>query len=338
MHYTLLPIAVLATTAIANAQDGSSLIESLLIPVSHTETKYNGVVGVGGCSGSLISGSNDNAPAYVLTAAHCFGIPDDVIIDGTSDAKVVTNKYGDRPDSLISEEIPVSVVRLATYNIMDIAVLELGTTVGALKAKNHNFYRVADTRPSPGAALVHVGFPGLRPMTRSNLVVQAAGRDYFTNGDNWEFAYVSTGAIMGGYSGSPNFDASNTIYGITTHILNDTTPISFGVDGLNGCFTPSGTFDFKIATCFVAFKQEHYKRFGVALPGLDISSVPTDEEPKTPGKGTAPDPKQLEVPNTPGGKPTIKANGDTSNGLVTLSNMVAVVGAIASIVAFSSVF
>ena len=117
---------------------------------------YNGVGKYGSCTGTLLdTGANDNAPAYIITNAHCTGLgihnglPEGkgAYFDVSSGSKTMTfNYYLDAtPESHII--IDSKIIRYSSMEATDVAIVELDATVGELKAKNLRAFSLAAKSP-----------------------------------------------------------------------------------------------------------------------------------------------------------------------------------------------
>lgn len=290
-------------------------------------TEFNGVVRAGGCAGALVQtwkGSSPfpNSPAYVLTAGHCFGeyLGADkgrVIFDDMrySSWYIYTNDFYNSPPN-VYERFPISVVKLSTMNLTDIAILELGVTSELLLSKGYTFYKISNLLPVQNNVHNQVGYPAGFSMTSTDVSVGVRVAFVESWGHEIEMAYSFFGGVYPGFSGSPNF-LGNTVTAVTTHRSGPINGFSQRVDYINACFK-NGVFNFNLRDCFYDYKVRFLERFGVYLPGLlnpddpspppsppprkefgdDIDEVIEDPIDTTPPKENPPPPFSSEIMNS----------------------------------------
>jgi hypothetical protein len=198
--------------------------------------KYNGVgvidVNYGVCTGFLIStGTNPNAPAYVLTNGHCQGsfnkLPTDreIIVNRSSKTKFIVNYFHDfKPDRLT---IRVKRMVYGTMKNNDIAILELTKTQGELANLGITPLQIAPKPPTLGEPLIIVGVPSegikdelnfLHATTCQTGELANVKEDIY----NWKKSIRHHCSIVGGMSGSPMISIkTKQVVGIINTGVND---------------------------------------------------------------------------------------------------------------------
>ncbi len=196
--------------------------------------KFNGIARVGNCTGALIeTGGTGQAPAYLLTAAHCIEYqggyfpPQGVFFDiSVSPLSVYFNYYADLilEDNLMTEV--VKKVKYATMDNQDIALLELDTTLVTLKEKGIHAYKISESLPQEGNLVKLIGVPitgvsqlGIRKaVCRFGKKVSLREKDF-----SFSHSYRHHCSSVGGSSGSPLFDFySSEIIAVNNTAVNDT--------------------------------------------------------------------------------------------------------------------
>jgi hypothetical protein len=181
---------------------------------------------------------------------------------------VAFNRFVDTDDI----EVDVAAVRWATMRGVDLAVLELDTTLGELREQDVVAYAL---RPPPlestGIRVVGVPVTGVDPeeyYLRASDCAAGATTRLLEFAWLWDAAQSNDcEAIVGGHSGSPVFDPDGNVVGIVNtttvaaspggecylghpceltaggaRMLADTT-YAIPVDGVAACFTAAGEFD-----------------------------------------------------------------------------------------------
>lgn len=250
-----------------------------------THKQWNGVGRYGSCTGTLLDvGGKDSDPAYIITNGHCVGFSllseKGVSFDMESNpnkpmrfdyfvAQVVNNSF---------ITIENKVIKFASMDNTDVAIVELDVTYDSLVKQGINSYKLATTPPKKGQLISVVGVPqsgvktyGLR---KSDCTI---GEKVYLNEGNYSFSnsYRHRCSIVGGNSGSPVFDReSKEIVAVVNTAVDDGTenledcalqkPCELGSDGsktvkasenyaqpvyyLSGCFE-SGIFNKDLSTC-----------------------------------------------------------------------------------------
>lgn len=249
--------------------------------LENSEGAHDQLTGVGrltgqgsDCTAFLVDTGADDGPAFALTNGHCVGLFDSstVIVDGSGGGTVAFNRFVDTDNV----EVAVAAVRWATMRGVDIAVLELDTTLGDLRDRDVVAYSL---RPPPledtGIRVVGVPVTGVDP---EEYFLRASDCSAGTTTRLLEFTWLwdaaqsnDCDAIVGGNSGSPVFDPDGNVVGIintttvaaapggecylghpceltsaSARMVADTS-YAIPVDGVAACFTPAGTFD--VSTC-----------------------------------------------------------------------------------------
>jgi V8-like Glu-specific endopeptidase len=257
---------------------------------SKTGANYNGIGLVrlmnGTCTGFLIEPSDrGDAPAYVVTNAHCQGGWDnlpgakEIIIDRAVKINFVVNYFHDFDRGRWS--IPVKRIVYATMKNNDIALLELKATQEDIRKAGLQTLKLSPTPPHKGEPLKVVGIPADGVDAERNFLHQTSCQmgntvrlkeDVYT----WYQALRHRCSIVGGMSGSPMISTkTNRVVGIVNTGVNDgalrqpqcslNRPCEFNSQGvrqtfpsenygqpvyqLAGCFNRAGMFDIDRETC-----------------------------------------------------------------------------------------
>jgi V8-like Glu-specific endopeptidase len=198
--------------------------------------KYNGIgvidVDYGVCTGFLIStGTNPNAPAYVLTNGHCQGTANklpgerEIIVNRSSKTNFIINYFHDfKPDRLT---IPVKRMVYGTMKNNDIAILELTKTQQELVKAGINPLQIAIKPPVLGEPLLVVGVPseGLKEeLNFLHATTCLTGELANVKEDiyHWKSSIRHHCSIVGGMSGSPMISLkTHRVVGIINTGVND---------------------------------------------------------------------------------------------------------------------
>lgn len=165
------------------------------------------------CTGTIIrTGDSRDAPAYLLTAGHCADreLPGSEAIRVDKPARAgmtfTPNYFADIGDR--EKPIPVRKVAYATMKGLDIAVLELGATVGELMDRRIKPIPVSAEVASAGEAVENVGIPvtgvlpKLRYLHRSACAI-GTQVNLVEGVYHWEGVLRNHCSSVGGLSGSP---------------------------------------------------------------------------------------------------------------------------------------
>ena len=255
---------------------------------------FNGLGRYSNCSATLVetNASDPAAPAYVLTNGHCVGSHllsgSEVVVNRSEVAHKVM--YLGYYHSLAAQggmtSVAAKTIAFASMNTTDVAIVELDTTLAALKARGHCAYRLSGERPLTGIKVFIGGVP-LTGVDQDHLglhlVTCTLGETVSLREGDYHFSdsFRHRCSIVGGNSGSAVFDrAHKTIVGVVNTAVNDNAsaqedcsldkPCEIAVDGsisteveenygqyvyfLAGCFTSAGYFDSSLASCGIARK------------------------------------------------------------------------------------
>ncbi len=197
-----------------------------------SQSAYSGVVRVQAamvCSGFLVGPmSNPEAPAYVITSGHCVQDWDQLASSlnfqrnrpSTGAWTVSFRQFRDTPEALL--QVPIAHVRFSTMRTMDLAVLELGTTLKALIDLGIQPLPLTLEAPPLGSPLRIVGIPeeGLAPTERylrlHSCPLEEA-RDVIEGIWYWFQLHSNRcEGIRGGSSGSPLLGRDQAAFAITS--------------------------------------------------------------------------------------------------------------------------
>lgn len=248
---------------------------------------FSGVGRYGNCTGTLLdTGGNYDTPAYVITNGHCIGtslLPAEgaFLNKESNKGKKFFLNYFDELTASDYEVVENVIIRFASMDHTDAAIVELNSTYGRLRNLGYCSYKIAEDKPVTGQKLTVAGVPqsgvdltklGLRAShcEVGDLVSLEEGPYRFSN------SFEHRCSIVGGSSGSPIFDReSMTIVGLVNTTVSDgfkdeddcalQKPCEVSEDGskvvdddvnygqiinyLHGCFNDSGVFDHELSTC-----------------------------------------------------------------------------------------
>lgn len=273
----------------ASARDEIVGRSRLLLNADGGNQKYAAVARLSAslaCTAFLVdTGGSPDAPAYMVSNGHCFDLDANAVIVDRAPAptvRVTFHYFQDTQDRQLV--MPVRRIAYSTMKRMDLSILELDTTLGALAAKGVLPIVIAARPPEPGTIVESIGAPvdGVpldEAFLRRSECALAPPVDLveFT----WRFDRESPNVcsdITGGSSGSPVFDkASGQVVGVmnttTAGALHDSgdflcysgqpceivpgggfryrreTNYAVPVDGIPACFSPEGLFDLARAGC-----------------------------------------------------------------------------------------
>ncbi len=255
-----------------------------------TGRQYNGIglidVNYGVCTGFLIStGTNPQAPAYVLTNGHCQGTIDklpsnrEIIVNRSSKTNFIVNYFYDFKSE--RWRIPVKRIVYGTMKNNDIAILELTKTQQELTQAGITPLKIADRAVRSGEKTIVVGIPSEGVKEKLNFLHTTTcqtGELVNLKEDvyNWTQSIRHRCSIVGGMSGSPMISIeTNRVVGIINTGVNDNAvkqpqcslnrPCEVGkngsvqtfdrenyaqlVDRIPTCFDRSGIFNLYQSTC-----------------------------------------------------------------------------------------
>ncbi len=240
--------------------------------------KYNGIglidLDHGVCTGFLITtgATQPNAPAYVVTNAHCQGSwgklpnPHEILIDKPSKTHFVVNYFHDFKPARLS--IPVRRMVYGTMKNNDIAILELTKTQRELTKAGITPLRISPKPAPPGEPLLVVGIPSQGVRDALNFLHAATcqvGATVHLKEDvySWKRAIRHRCSIIGGMSGSPMISRkTHQVIGIINTGVNDSAakepqcslnrPCEVSADGQRRTFAQEnyGQLVYQIPTCF----------------------------------------------------------------------------------------
>lgn len=231
------------------------------------------------CTAVLVASSDaSGAPAHALTNGHCVmdigpeGANTVSFVEGPDALTIVFNMFQDQAAN--QQPITVAAIPYATMKGTDVAVVELATTVEAIRAQGLEPLPIGTAAPAASAAIEVVGIPfhELEFLRRASC----HQRDRRTLIEGWYHFYDShapdCGMLGMGSSGSPMLDADGDIFalvntgisklGISNCSLDHPCEVgttraapnpgnSYGVDvtGLGSCFGADGRFDLGATGC-----------------------------------------------------------------------------------------
>lgn len=179
----------------------------------------------GNCSGFIIdTGGDDAAPAHVVTNAHCLDEPlsslSRTAVSGEGeDLGVRVFRARDFVDQ-DAIQLDIDRVVYASLKNTDIAVLELGVTLGSVRASGLTPLRVAASVPAPGTSTDIVGVPRIGVASEAQFLrrstCDAEGSANLLEGDLYfpRFVRNHCGFIRGGSSGSPMMTADHEVFAL----------------------------------------------------------------------------------------------------------------------------
>lgn len=190
---------------------------------SATGKKYNAIglidVDYGVCTGfAIAAGDRLNAPAYVLTNAHCQGadgrLPGakEIIINRPTNSNFVLNYFHDFKRERWT--IPVKRIAYATMKNNDLAILELNITQKELITAGIHPLKISSIPPDRGERIAVVGIPSEgvkfnlnflhKSVCKTGNIVTISEHIYY-----WKKSIRHRCSIVGGMSGSPMISLKN---------------------------------------------------------------------------------------------------------------------------------
>jgi hypothetical protein len=215
---------------------------------------FNGVVHfANNCSGALFAASkDDSSPVYLLTNGHCIAGSDSFSVTENmplSTTVTLENFIDVLPEQRLS--LTTSEILFSTQNRLDLAVVDLQQTVGQMKNRGIDIYRLAPVRPLEDEEVTMVGilndqvnigtghisdpsvsYPQLRMSScrlgKSRRVEEgltAGLMPWETDSENriWPAAIQHNCSGITGFSGSPIFNARGQIVAILNTGVTDAT-------------------------------------------------------------------------------------------------------------------
>jgi hypothetical protein len=179
------------------------------------------------CTATLVDTGVDTGPAYLVTAGHCTEAAlqeqNSVIVGRPTEGAARFLKFDNGPPAyIVFDAVNVA---YATMKHNDIAVVELGESLGALRSAGLRPLRINGSVPASGTAVTNPGIPAVDPNPEARFVrmgqcTVAAGVlvvEYI-----WGFDAIPNDCpgLRPGSSGSPLVAADGTIVGI----INTTAP------------------------------------------------------------------------------------------------------------------
>lgn len=260
------------------------------IKLSHSveaHKKYNGVGKYGGCTGTLVDTDTkvSSSPAYILTNGHCLGnlLPGKgVLFDSTvSTSSMTFDYYYDFEDKTKRQVYPTKIVRYATMDSTDVALIELeGVTLQELKSKGLTAYKLSKELPKVGQVIENIGIPasGIDDVALRHSICKVFGEARIKEGVyDFKNSYQLKCNVLGGSSGSSVFDyKTKEIIAVVNTTVNDSSegqadcslnrPCEYTGDSdkvfintetnymqsvsfLTSCFTSEGVFERTLDAC-----------------------------------------------------------------------------------------
>lgn len=203
----------------------------------------------GYCTAFIIDtkSQSDADPVYALTSAHCVSKKNGIIeVDKPIEGTITFNYFIDTKDAY--QSFPLKKVIWSSIQGVDIAILELNTTQGELKASRITPLKLASMAPPENTDILIVNAAGTTPL-RAAACIQHSSAALFEKPWVWRHSVRNQCAgIRGGSSGSPVLiRATNEVYAVLGTRAMDVTRLS-GYDYvdnsnygsptalLNGCF------------------------------------------------------------------------------------------------------
>jgi hypothetical protein len=239
-----------------------------------TGQKYNGVgsidVDYGVCTGFFINtGTNPQAPAYVLTNGHCQGLLNElpkqnqVRLNRSSKTDFIVNYFHDFKAKRMT--IPVKRMVYGTMKDNDIAILELTKTYEEMIRAGIAPLTLADRPVSKGEPTLVVGIPSQGVKEKLSFLHAATCQ----TGDlvnlkediyNWTKSIRHNCSIVGGMSGSPMISLkTNRVIGIINTGVNDSAAKQPQCSINRPCeISPNGTIQ--------TFERENYGQLVDRIP------------------------------------------------------------------------
>lgn len=200
----------------APGDDVDETLPALADPLGADElSTYGGVARLSAasdCTATLIETGVDDAPAYLLTAGHCIGLDGEpanrTVVDeeGYGEARFFDVAGADE-DAVVTVE--VKRFEYGTMRGTDIAILQLDTTLGELRAGGAVPLPIAAEAPSEGLDVVNIAAP-VDGVAEGEMVLRKGECSLGVTTDVLEFTWLWLDAVAndcpgvrGGSSGSP---------------------------------------------------------------------------------------------------------------------------------------
>ncbi|MGH2592769.1 MAG: trypsin-like serine peptidase [Anaerolineae bacterium] len=238
-------------------------------------------VGASSCTGTFIKTSEQaGAPAYLITNGHCAQQwhANDVYRDvpAGDGYKATFNYFIDTTDAQIA--VPASTIAYSTMKGRDVAIVELAAMIGELTGQGIQPFAIADTAPTPTAAISVLGVPvtGIQPEewylrredcsmtgqadllefqwhffdafrnTCRDIFGGSSGSPVFAEGSDAVFALINTTTVGGEYACALGVPCEVTGTGTQ---MRPNTSYATPIVGLSRCFNADGRFGLGAPDC-----------------------------------------------------------------------------------------
>lgn len=132
----------------------------------NSHLQWNGVGSYGGCTATLLNtGGGSGAPAYIITAGHCFSSvladPTKVFFDRSDFATktIEFDYFVKQVQNKQTYSVTDATVRFASMAYTDVAIVELNTTFGKLTSLGYNSYELSNDPPKENQEVTLVSIP-----------------------------------------------------------------------------------------------------------------------------------------------------------------------------------
>ena len=200
---------------------GSTLVSSGTAQAA----RFSGVGRMGGCTAFLIrpAAAPANAPAHVVTAGHCIDLDSNNVILDRADTRTLVFRY--LHDNGTPDRVSARARRIvySTMKRIDVAVLELETSLDRLGAERISAYELSSDEIAAGEAVEWAGVPR-NGIPADEMFLRTSGCTVSGRPDViewrwtwWEMLRNDCSDIRGGASGSPLFaTATGRVIGVLT--------------------------------------------------------------------------------------------------------------------------